>query len=107
MHPVMNNTKWDELRLAMYGLGNASPKWRALDAENGHLSKWDGEWFHHFRAGGYKFIKWVEIAIESAQQEQAVLAQLVKVHVPGERIEHGFRVLGYAEAGVEVSYLSL
>ncbi|KQZ35135.1 DUF6678 family protein [Duganella sp. Root1480D1] len=105
MHPVMNNTKWDELRLAMFELGENSPKWRTLDAENGHLSEWDGEWFHHFHAGGYKFIKWVEIAIENPLQEQAVLAQLVKVHVPGTRVEGGFRIYGYMDAGVEMHYL--
>nr|GEU28042.1 hypothetical protein [Tanacetum cinerariifolium] len=78
MLPLMNDTKWDELRLAMYELGPLSPKWRTLDVENGHLSEWDGEWFYHFRNGGYKFIKWVEIAIESPAQRQAVLTELVK-----------------------------
>lgn len=103
----MNHTKWDELRLAMYGLGPLSPRWRTLDVENGHLSDWDGEWFYHFRNGEYKFIRWVEIATESDEQKRAVLAELVKIHVPGERIEGGFRVLGYAELGTEIDYLAL
>jgi hypothetical protein len=106
MLSLMNDTKWDELRLAMYGLGPLSPKWRTLDVENGHLSDWDGEWFYHFRNGGYKFIKWVEIAIDSPAQRQAVLTELAKVHVPGESTETGFRVLGFAELGVEVDYLA-
>ena len=105
MLSLMNDTKWDELRLAMYELGPLSPKWRTLDVENGHLSEWDGEWFYHFRNGGYKFIKWVEIAIESPAQRQAVLTELAKVHVPGKSTETGFRVLGYTELGVEVDYL--
>lgn len=106
MLSLMNDTKWDELRLAMYGLGPFSPKWRTLDIENGHLSEWNGEWFYHFRNGGYKFIKWLEIAIESPAQRQAVLTELAKVHVPGESTETGFRVLGYAEPGAEVDYLA-
>jgi hypothetical protein len=105
MLPLMSDTKWDELRLAMYELGPLSPKWRTLDVENGYLSNWDGEWFYHFRSGGYKFIKWVEIAIESREQKHAVLIQLVKVHVPGTTTESGFRVLGYGELGEEVDYL--
>ncbi|MEN3930581.1 DUF6678 family protein [Microvirga sp. W0021] len=101
----MNNTKWDELRLAMYNLTDLSPMWRTLDTEKDYLSPWDGEWFYHFRNGGYEFIKWVEIEVLTAQQEQAVLAQLKKIHVPGERTENGFRVFGYVETGTEVNYL--
>lgn len=74
--------------------------------ENGHLSAWDGEWFYHFRDGGYRFIKWVEIAVDSPEQRHAVLAQLTKVHVPGEHTKSGFRVLGFAEPGTEVDYLT-
>jgi hypothetical protein len=40
-------------------------------------------------------------------QRQAVLTELAKAHVPGESTETGFRVLGYAELGVEVDYLAL
>lgn len=105
MLPLMSDTKWDELRLAMYALGPLSPKWRTLDVENGHLSAWDGEWFYHFRDGGYRFIKWVEIAVDSPEQRLAVLAELTKVHVPGEHTKSGFRVLGFAELGTEVDYL--
>lgn len=61
---------------------------------------------YHFRNVGYQYIKWVEIAIESPAQQQAVLAELAKVHVLGERTDTGFRVLGYAELGAEVDYLS-
>ena len=43
MHLMINHTKWDELRLAVYGLGELSPKWRTLEAGDGHLSEWNGE----------------------------------------------------------------
>jgi len=105
MLPLMNDSKWDELRLAMYTLGTLRPRWRTLDVENGYLSPWDGEWFYHFRNGGYKSIKWVELAVETQEQRQAVLSELVKIHVPGEKTEDGFRVLGYAELGAEVNYI--
>lgn len=106
MLSLMNDTKWDELRLAMYELGQLSPKWRTSDEESGHLSEWDGEWFYHFRNRGYKFVKWLEIAIESPEQRKAVLTELAKLHVPGDSNETGFRILGYAELGVEVDYLA-
>lgn len=105
MYRLMNDTKWDELRLAMYGLDAFMPLWRTLDIENGYLSQWDGEWFYHFRSGGYKSIQWVEIAVDTAQQRAAVLAELVRIHVPGARTESGYRVFGYAEAGAAVGYI--
>lgn len=107
MLKLMSNTKWDELRLAMYGLGPLSPRWRTKDVENGCISDWDCEWFYHFRNGGYKSIEWVEIATESEVQRNAVLTELAKVHVPGLSKDAGFRVIGYAELGVEINFLSV
>jgi hypothetical protein len=95
MSPLMNNTKWDEIRLAMYGLGTLHPRWRTKGV-SGHLSEWDSEWYYHFRAGGYEWIEWLEIQITSPEQNAAVLAALRAVHVPGHRTEDGFRIYGYA-----------
>lgn len=106
MHPLMNDTKWNELRLAMYGLNELTPRWRTLDLENGYLSQWDREWFYHLRDGGYQFIQWVEIAVDSVEQGAAVLAELVRIHVPGERTESGYRVFGYARTGDAVGYIT-
>ena len=105
MHPLMNDTKWDELRLAMYGLDAFRPRWRTLDIENGYLSQWDREWFYHFRNGGYKSIHWADIALDSPEQRTAVLAELVRIHVPGERTQFGYRILGYARTGEAVGYI--
>jgi hypothetical protein len=105
MIPVMNDTKWDELRLAMYSLGDLHPKWRTRDIETGYVPEWDGEWFYHFRDGGYDCIEWVEIRVTSAEQDRAVLAALKAIHVPGERTEDGFRVFGYVEPRKSVEYL--
>ena len=69
----MNNTKWDELRLAMYKLRERSPRFRTKDL-TGYLSEWDREWFYHFRGSGYVSIEWVEIEVLSAEQDAVVLA---------------------------------
>ncbi|WP_436190595.1 DUF6678 family protein [Pseudorhodoferax sp. LjRoot39] len=106
MNPLMNETKWNEVRLAMYQLGHLSPQCRTLNVETGYLSAWDGEWFHHFQVGGYKTIEWVEIKVSSRAQFEAVRDALETVHVPGEKTEHGFKVMGYARNGVAVDYLT-
>ncbi len=65
----------------MYELDDLTPRWRTRDVENGHLSEWDREWFHHFREGGYKFIQWVEIAVPAGATVitlQPVFAMLVR-----------------------------
>src|SRR4051812_11937967 len=100
----MNDTKWDELRLAMYGLGVLHPSWRTKDV-SGYVSPWDGEWFYHFRNGGFGSIEWVEIRVTTPEQDVAVQAALRQVHVPGHRVEQGFRVYGYTRDGAAVDYI--
>lgn len=101
----MNDTKWDEVRLAMYGLGDLRPAWRTRCVENGFVTAWDREWFYHFRDGGYAMIEWVEIKIETDAQCDTVLEALKAIHVPGERTEHGFKVYGHVKIGQPVGYL--
>jgi hypothetical protein len=105
LRPLMNNTKWDELRLAMYSLDRLSPRWRTKDVESGYVCSWDGEWFYHFRDGGYESIEWVELEITSSEQEAAALAMLRRVHVPGHRTDVGFKVYGYAPSATHLDYL--
>lgn len=105
MHPLMNDTKWDELRSAMYELDELAPRWRTQDVKNGHFSAWDREWFYHFHNGGYKFIEWVEIAVDTVEQRAAVLAALVRIRVPGESTESGYRVFGHMKTGDVVDYI--
>ena len=102
---VMNDTKWEEIRLAMYSLGELHPKWRIRNRETGFVSPWDGEWFYHFREGGYATIEWLEIATVSEAQRAAVLGELRAIHVPGEAIRSAFRVYGYVLPGFPVEYL--
>lgn len=103
--PLMNDTKWDEVRLGMHALGALRPSWRTRALHAGYLSAWDGDWYYHFRVGGYRTIEWVDIAVGSAEQRRAVLGVLVRVHVPGEETGDGFRVYGYVEAGSAVAYI--
>ena len=100
----MNTTRWEELRRAMDALGESSPRWRTRDL-SGYLSPWDGEWYYHFRDGGYEPIEWVEVQITSPTPEALVLAALQAVHVPGERTERGFRVVGYWTGAGRLNYL--
>lgn len=105
MHPILNNTKWEELRVAMYNLGAIHPKWRTKDVKSGYICPWDGEWFYHFRAGGYDSIEWVEIRVDSPEQDKAVETALKSIHVPGERTETGFKVYGYQRPGAALSHI--
>lgn len=104
LHPVLNWTKWEELRLAMDGLGPLHPRWRTRDLA-GSLSPWNGEWYDHFRQGGYLTIEWVEIEVATLEQEAAVLGLLRQIHVPGERTEPGFRVFGHWTGAGRLDYL--
>lgn len=44
---VMNDTKWEEIRLSMYDYPNSNNQWRTKDIETRFISTWDGEWFYH------------------------------------------------------------
>jgi hypothetical protein len=69
------------------------------------VSPWDGDWFYHFQNGGYRSIEWVEIRVATPQQDAAIEVALRRVHVPGHRIEQGFRVYGYVQEGAPVDYI--
>ena len=103
LNPVMNNTKWDEVRLAMYAL-DPTPEWSTL-AANGHRYGPDREWFYHFRNGGYEDIVYVDIHVATSHQRELVQSALRKIHVPGEETADGFRIFGYVERGQVTDYI--
>ncbi|MFT3989017.1 DUF6678 family protein [Aestuariivirga sp.] len=103
IHAVMNNTKWNELRLAMYNIEPA-PRWSTL-ATNGFQSSPDREWFYHFRNGRYEGIVHVDIFADNPQHGDMILAALRKIHVPGEKTPDGFRVYGYRRDGQTIGYV--
>ena len=102
--PVMNDTKWDELRLAMWNLPEGAPQWRTKDLENDVVSRWDREWFYHFRECGYSTIEWVEIRCNSPAQSAAVNHHLAQIHVPVEITDNVFKVYGFIVPGESVDY---
>lgn len=101
----MNNTKWEELRLAMYALGPLSPRFRIKDREHNEPFSWDGEWFYHFRECGYDSIEWVELKTVDLRQRDAVRDCLRAIHVPGTETEQGFRVLGWVKSGQSINFV--
>ncbi len=105
LYPHMNDTKWDELRLAMYELGDDSPKWRTRDIETKYLSSWDGEWFYHFREGPYNMIEYAEIKVANTRMRDKVRAALVKINLPGLETDDGFIVTGYSRDDHAVEYI--
>ena len=103
MQPVMNNTKWEELRLAMYSMDSA-PQWRTLSS-NGFLSRPDREWYYHFSEGGYNDIIYVDIYADDSSHRELIRTALQLIHLPGKEMDLGFRVFGYVEDGQEACYL--
>jgi len=103
----MSNSKWNELRLAMHGLGHFTPRWRTRDIETGYESDWDRDWFYHFQGprDSFRNIEWLEIAVDTEDQRTAILDALANVHVPGEVTGVGIRIFGYIPEGIAVSYL--
>jgi len=99
----MNNTKWEELRLAMDAIVPA-PRYRCMTI-TGHYSCEDVDWFYHFRADGYEDIRYVDIFADSQPHREAIATVLKKIHLPGEETGYGFRIYGYAQPGQSLDYL--
>jgi len=57
MNPLINNTKWEELRRAMSCLCPDNPHWRTKTMGSGYLSECGGDSFYHFQLGSYADIK--------------------------------------------------
>ena len=102
---VMNNTKWEELRVAMYALGPLSPQFRIKDRDREEPWPWDGEWFYHFHLPDYDAIEQVELRVQSVQQRDAVRERLRAIHLPGVETDDGFRIYGWVKPGEPVDYL--
>ena len=100
---LMNNTKWNEIRIKMYEY-NRNTKWRTIDLNTGHISEWDSEWFYHFSVGGFKTIEYLEIHIENDEMKNEIVEILKKIHVPGEINNTSIFIYGYKENG-EINYI--
>ena len=103
LHPLMNNTKWEELRIAMYGLASA-PRFYTL-SQRGYRYGPDSEWYYHFREGGYEDIVHVDILANDPPHRELIRSAIKQIHLPGEETEFGFRIYGYAQPGQAINYL--
>ena len=102
---VMNNTKWEELRLAMLSLGSLSPQFQIKDVMSDQPSAWDGEWYYHFRLLPYSTIEWCDLRVRHEEQRREIRQILYAIHLPGEATEEGFRIYGWIQNGAVVNYL--
>lgn len=103
-HPVMNNTKWEEIREAMCNTPNHF-QWRTKDIETGYITMWDAESYYHFRLGDYNYIEWLEIKADTEELRKNLLDILEKIHVPRKVLEDAIRVYEYADTGSYVDYI--
>jgi hypothetical protein len=62
LRPVMNDTKWNELRLEMYAL-TPPPTWKTLSTNRYYYGP-ERDWFYHFSEGRYEDIVHVDIHVE-------------------------------------------
>ena len=72
---------------------------------SGFKSRKDRGWYYHFREGGYEDIYFVDIFYDDEQHRKLILEQIRTIHLPGEEIQGGFRIYGYARPGQELAYL--
>ncbi|QGY32443.1 DUF6678 family protein [Pantoea cypripedii] len=103
LYSCMNNTKWNEIRLAMVGMASP-PLWKTTSL-NGYKSAVDGEWFYHFSEGGYSDIQYLDVLTHSDEQHTVVGAILRAIHLPGIETSTGYRIFGYADSACNVVYL--
>ena len=101
----MNNSKWEELRVAMLGLGPLRPQFSIKDRDREEPHSWDGEWLYHFRDREYDAIEHVDLSVNSPQQRDAVRDRLRAIHLPGVETDGGFRIYGWVKRGEFVDYL--
>jgi hypothetical protein len=102
---IMNDTKWEELRVAMHGLGRLHPQFQIKDLNSNNPTHWDGEWFYHFRLLPYSVIEWCELRVRNEEQHRAVLQCIRAIHLPGHKTPDGFRILGWVKPGEIVDYI--
>lgn len=102
--PVMNDTKWDEVRAAMLSI-DPRPMWRSRDRDKGFVSEWDGGWYYHFRIGGYETLEWVEIRPNDDGHASQIVAALRRIGVPGLVTDRSITVFGYVESGQPVDWI--
>ncbi|MCZ2498111.1 hypothetical protein GN316_15200 [Xylophilus sp. Kf1] len=102
LHPVLNHTKWAELRSEMLSAPNdVSPKFRARSvfAPPGFCTDWAGEFYYHIHP--VADLEWIELKADS--QEWLVMA--LRRHTIPYSLEDGVvRVWGYTRPGKQPAW---
>lgn len=99
LHPVMNNTKWAELRSEMLSASTEqAPKFRAHSvlAPQEFCTDWDGDFYYHLHP--VADIEWMELQAASAIWLREAL---LRHNIPFS-VEAGIvRVWGYTRPGIQ------
>jgi len=96
MYSVCNNTKWSELREAMLGIPEEQRPKRRSVVLDGFESDYDGEWYYHFRDGGYDELRHIDVKSPNDVIDAAVLLAIRKLHLAASRVGPNiWRIFGY------------
>ncbi len=99
MHPLMNNTKWDELCSMPYNVPRPL-EWRFKDLKTGTISEWSTDWeVLSSLKKKWKDIEWFEIKFHNNKSE--IIEDLRKIHVPGTYDDNSVKIFGYSSDFVD------
>ncbi|ABI90972.1 hypothetical protein CRM91_13920 [Burkholderia ambifaria] len=104
---LSNDTKWNELISFMRGLDGWRPSYRSKWV-NGHVSRWDVEWFYHLPFP-FVGVEWIDIGLhepasvrhEPIDHSALVLSKLAEIGFEFEARGGVARVWGYAPKSYE------
>lgn len=104
---LANDTKWNELISFVRGLSEWQPSYR-FKWVNGHISRWDVEWFYHlpFPFAG---VEWIDMGLherasighETVDHSTLILSKLAEIGFEFEARGDVARVWGYAPKSYE------
>jgi hypothetical protein len=102
-HGAMNNTKWEELRLAMYGISSLHQAINACAlAATTRMQRPNGLSLPKWRIRRRSICRHIRGKPTSSRADQK---RPEDIHLPGEETNDGFRVYGYALPGQTLDYL--
>ncbi|WP_317850997.1 DUF6678 family protein [Pseudomonas sp. BF-RE-24] len=98
MVPVMSNTKWSELILAMLDSPGMTPEFRlrSILGRGDYCANWDRDWHYHIHP--VEEIEWIELR---ATSQDWLLSILRGNHVPFSLEIEEIRVWGYTKVDAQ------
>jgi hypothetical protein len=101
---VMNDTKWQELRLGILR-SNERVYFRGKNLGSDSIGQWDSEWYYHFNLDGHDETEWYELKADTEEGRRAIEDVLRTYHVPVELRDGVYRIYGYADDASDITYL--